>query len=828
MAEAGLDESVSTTTQVERTPQGRLKRWLSELALAEQNEKDWKTEADRIWTLYQSKKAAANSFNILWSNTETLRPALYNSSPRPDVRRRFKDPDPVGKVAANVQERTLTYLIDAYDFDQTIKMVILDVLLPGRGVGRIKYVPKFRPLSSVDGLDEATPADGDAWLDGPVDTKEVPPAEEELYDESAECVHVQWDDYRHGPGKEWDEVPWDAFRHRMPYDQLCEQFGVEKAKKFKLADVSDTMRVSDKNMRSLLKVAEVWEIWDKSKRRVLFISDAYKDGPVLEIDDPLKLDGFRPLPRPIYAIEDGTSLIPAPLYVKYEQQAQELNRTTTRINKIVNALKVRGAYSASLGEVAKIIEADDNEMLPIENVSEIANMGGLDKAIWLMPIDKLGAVLESLYVAREKTIQTIYEITGLGDIMRGVSNPHETLGAQQLKSQWGSLRLQRLQREVQRFIRDLLRLKAEIVAEHFQMETLQAITGIQLPTAEDKAKIQQLAASPAAQQAPPEAQAMAEKILATPTWVEVMTLLKSDSMRQYRIDIETDSTVQETLTRDAQGMQEAIAAVVNLMTGVGPAVEKGVLSIDVVKGLASAMARTSRMGQAVEDAVEQMQQPPPPTPEQAPPDFSKEVAQIKAQSDQQIAQLKVQNEQAKEAAKQQHEQALAGFETQKTQYQAAADAHATQMDAAQKASIAAAQEETKRQVSAAQEETKRQIAQAQCQMDCNVAAAQDAAKAAREEAALQAKGEQQKESDLLKAAVAIITAQISATKSVDDKAGPIADEEYAQQEAATGRKSIMDLLEKMHAAAMAPKKVDFQTDADGNVVGATSTTVTGD
>src|SRR5262249_26450044 len=148
------------------------------------------------------------------------------------------------------------------------------------------------------------------------------------------------------------------------------------------------------------------------------------------------------------------------------------NRVTFRINKIVDALKVRGAYSAHLSEVAKVIESDDNVMTPIENASEIAAMGGLDKAIWMMPIDKLIQVLQGLYLAREKTIDTIYQITGLGDVMRGVSNPHETLGAQKIKSQWGSLRLQRLQREVQRYIRDLIRLKAEILAGHFQAETL--------------------------------------------------------------------------------------------------------------------------------------------------------------------------------------------------------------------------------------------------------------------------------------------------------------------------------------------------------------------
>ena len=166
----------------------------------------------------------------------------------------------------------------------------------------------------------------------------------------------------------------------------------------------------------------------------------------------------------------------------YSFVVKELNRITARINKIVNALKVRGAYAAHLSEVGRIISADDNQMVAIENASEIANMGGLDKAIWIMPIDRLIQVLEGLYAARQQTIQAIYEITGLGDVMRGVSNPHETLGAQQIKSQWGSVRVRDRQMELARFLRDIGRLVGEVIAENFQPDTLMAMSNIHLPS----------------------------------------------------------------------------------------------------------------------------------------------------------------------------------------------------------------------------------------------------------------------------------------------------------------------------------------------------------
>ena len=603
MSETALENGVTTVDQLESTPAGLVRRWLSEWDLADKAEKTWRDEVRAVWDLYKSKHPADNTFNILWSNVETLRPAVYNSTPRPDVRRRFRDADPQGKVASTVLERALTFQMDQNDFDHEVQQMVLDVLIAGRGIARELYVPVFGQV------DEAREGE---WLD------EAEPAEE-VVDETGATRHVRWDKFRHGTGSKWSEVPWIGFEHDFPFDQLVSMFGREKAEKCPLSEAPKDAQHHDRECKALLKTARVYEIWDKASRRVLFICEGYKAEPLLVVDDPLRLTNFWPLPRPVYAIEDSESLVPAIPYKKYEAQAKELNSVTTRINKIVNALKVRGAYAAHLAEVGRVISADDNQMIAIENASEIANMGGLDKAIWIMPIDRLIQVLKELYVSRREIIQSIYEITGLGDVMRGVSNPHETLGAQQIKSQWGSLRLQRLQRDVQRFIRDLLLVKGEMIAEHFMPETLEAMTGIQLPSAEEKALLEQklammqqpgLMGQPANPQAEGETQKI-QQILALPSWDEVMELLRSDTLRQYRIDIETDSTIQETVMRDAQGMQEAITAIGALFATVAPAVQAGYLSVDVIKTLASAVARTARMGQAVEDAIDMIEQPPP-------------------------------------------------------------------------------------------------------------------------------------------------------------------------------------------------------------------------
>jgi hypothetical protein len=636
-------DAVYTTKENDKTPEGRTKRWLTEWDMSSTAEKGWREDATNTWKIYESKKASENSFNILWSNTETLRPAIYNSQPSPDVRRRFRDPDPIGKVAATVIQRAITYSLDAYDFDTEIINVVLDTLLAGRGVARVKYVPTFKAPDKAEG----DVSEDDSWMGDEKDpSEEDEECTPDMYvaGESTVVEHVDWDKFRHGPGNKFSDVPWIGFEHQMRTDELVKSFGSEKAKLVKLEEVTGLTNDKDnEEIQTLMRVGTVFEIWDKENRKVLFLSPGVKT-PLKEEDDPLELDGFFPVPRPVYAIENSQSLVPGILYKKYEPQAVELNRVTMRINKIVDALKVRGAYSAHLTEVPQIVESADNVLVPIQNASEVAAMGGLDKAIWLMPIDQLAKVLTNLYEARKQTIDTIYQVTGLGDILRGVSNPHETAKAQTIKTQWGTMRLQRLQRETQRFIRDLIRLKAEIYTKHFDAKTLESMTGIKLPTDDDKAKLKQQLGDAATKaqmqgQQPQPPPKMVLDILKLPSWDDVMKLMQSEAMRMYRIDVETDSTIAETVDRDLEGLQQAMTAVTAVFSTLAPAIERGYLSVDVVKTLAGTVARTAKMGTAVEDALDAIQQPPPPPP--PPPDTSVQVAQVKTQSDQQKTQAQI-------------------------------------------------------------------------------------------------------------------------------------------------------------------------------------------
>jgi hypothetical protein len=158
---------IDTTSEGSRPdePDAAVTYWLNEISAAKKREKDYRKEGRRILEIYEGEKPNETPFNILYSNTETLLPALYSAVPRPVVQRRFKDDDPLGKAAATAGQRVLEFLVDTnvegYEtFDEGMKAATLDGLLPGRAVTCIKYDAEIGEFGTeqTEGTEiEATP-----------------------------------------------------------------------------------------------------------------------------------------------------------------------------------------------------------------------------------------------------------------------------------------------------------------------------------------------------------------------------------------------------------------------------------------------------------------------------------------------------------------------------------------------------------------------------------------------------------------------------------------------------------------------------------------------
>jgi hypothetical protein len=670
--------------------QDLVKLWLDQIERSGADEKDWREDAEKAEDVYRSKEGSRNrEFNIFHANIETLVPALYNSTPIPDVRRRFADKDPIGKVVSDIIERSLSFAVDTYDFDGMMHATIKDSEITDRGMARVRYVPKIVP--GEDGVEKLVYAE-------------------------VTCEHIPWRDFRRGPGRFWSEVPWEAFRHYLSKDEITKlisgtDINIDDVPLNYSSDGSTDRK--DKDPKSdVFKRAMVWEIWDKDSKKILFICQDYHERVLKAEDDPLQLTNFFPNPKPLQAIEQTASLIPVTPMRIYESLVDELNTVTRRITKLVKTLRPRGLYGGNPLDMKAVGEAEDGELVPATDSMQFMQAGGLEKAIHWYPLDPTTMAIKTLYEQREAIKQTIYEVTGIADILRGATDPNETLGAQNLKAQWGSLRIQRRQSEVARFARELFELKAEIIASKFDWPLLAKMTGIELPSQEQKQTVQALMqqvqqAQQAGQQIPPQIMAQAGKaqeIVSQPSQEEVMQLLQDDISRNYRIDVESDSTIRNDLSRNQQTMNMFLQGTAQFGQAMGPIIMADASMKPVVMEIYGAFARQFKLGRQAEDAIEaateQAQktkdQPPPPDPKIEAEKMKADVAKQKADMDAQAQQQKMQFEQQKaqmdlQAAQQKHAMELqkmqAELQMQREEMQIMREKLGMEMQAAQQKAV---------------------------------------------------------------------------------------------------------------------------------------------
>jgi len=292
---------------------------------------------------------------------------------------------------------------------------------------------------------------------------------------------------------------------------------------------------------------------------------------------------------------------------------------TARIDAITQAIRVVGIYPSSVKENLKeMLRGRENTLIPVEGYDTLVEKGGLQGLIDWLPIQEMANVLQILISQRAQLIQSIFEITGVSDVFRGATDPRETLGAQRLKSQFGTLRLRPRQIEVERFVRDLFRLMAEVISEEFQPETMLRMTGMDL------------ARNP---------QEM----------MEVMDLLRNDGERGFRIDVETDSTVAPDDSQDKQDVVEYLSAMSNLFAQVMPMVQVGFLRPEMLGGILSFAGRRFKVGRDLEDIFDAVSDEEEEQAGGQPqgPDPAQQAAQAQQQAAQQEAQMKAQAESQK-------------------------------------------------------------------------------------------------------------------------------------------------------------------------------------
>ena len=631
--------------------------WYNCIAQYERTFKEWEGRADKIVKRYRDESRSRNNpqakFNILWSNVQTITPAVFARLPRPDVSRRFRDNDPIGRVASTMLERALEYEIEHYgDYASAMKQAVQDRLLGGRGTAWVRYEPHI--VGQAGGEAEDMPEDG---LQVTEDTDEAE-TEGGIYRESQERIeyecapvdYVYWRDFGLTVARTWEEVTAVWRKVYMERPALVERFGEELGGRIPLDTKPDTSKNFNEKMGEGSREALIYEIWDKTSGQVIWLSKSM--GKILDVrDDPLQLENFWPCPKPMFSTLTTDSLIPVPDFVLYQDQARQLDTLADRIDGFIQALKVRGVYDAAEPSLSRLFtEGENNALLPVKNFGAFSEKGGLQGAINLVDIRPIAEGLNMAYQAMEQVKGQIYEIMGIADIQRGQTDPNETLGAQIIKSNNASGRLKTMQHDVVNFATALLQIKAQIICQHFTDDTIVKISGALQLSPQDQALIPQ-----------------------------ALALLKDEPAKNFRIEVTSDSMIYQDEQQEKQDRVEFLTAVSSFMQTALPVATQspeltpllmemlkfGVTAFKAGKGMEGLIDETADKFRNQAKAAEG--QPKPPTPEMQKLQMQAQMEQTKLQAQSQAKQAEMQMQMQLEQQKMQMQMEL---EKAKQEYQA--------------------------------------------------------------------------------------------------------------------------------------------------------------
>jgi hypothetical protein len=514
------------------TPHGQAERWTMEFAAAREKVKKWHIQAEKILDRYLDERTTATAgesrLNLFSANVETQHAMLYGKVPSADVARRFEDPaDDVARVAAEMWERLLSPLSSDDPYAVALGYVLEDRLLPGLGFASARYEVETEPATDDAGQ--------------PVLDEEGNPVERKAR-ESVETDYHYWKSLLWAPCRTWETVRWVAWDAEMTRGDLEKRFG-DIGREVPMNAQTGKKGDADAAKNDPWARARVWEIWCKEDRTVYWYVEGF-NRILDEKPDPLGLEGFYPFPKPLCARPTTRSFMPRPDFVLAQDLYNEIDVLTTRINLLEQAVRVAGVHDKSSPEVAKLLtDAGFNKLYPAENWAMLSEKGGLKGVVDWFPLEQVVSAIGVLTEKRQEKIGLLQQVTGWADIMRGQSNASETLGAQKIKAQFGSVRVSKFQNEFARYATDLQRIRAEIIAKHFDVQTIiERSNVLQTPDAQ---------------------------------FAEAAAQLIKDKFSAYRIEVKPESINLTDYATLKQERAEVVTALGGLMAAMTPLIEAG-------------------------------------------------------------------------------------------------------------------------------------------------------------------------------------------------------------------------------------------------------------
>jgi hypothetical protein len=527
-------------------------------------------------------------FALFWASMEILKPAIYAKPPKPIASPRFKDGGPVEKTTAELIERCLESTFDRGDIDGVMLGARDDLALTNRGVAWVMY--------------ETDEKGGGQRV----------------------CIeHLDRSDFLHEPARKWAEVGWVARRAWMTRKQMQKRFDKLDLDVLSGAQFHSRKEKDDYGHTDNSEKAGVWEVWSKVDNKVYWVTEGIDE--ILDEDEPhLNLRNFFPCPKPAYGTLQRRSLIPVPDYKRYKYHLDQINELTSRIYVLLEKVKLKVLVPGG-GDIGNAVQTalDSSDDSIVISVPAMALQAGATNGLMLtLPLQEVATTIQGLIEARGQLIEDFYQLSGISDIMRGATEAEETLGAQQLKSQYGSVRVRDKIDELQRLARDIAQISAEILAQNFSQKTLLDLSRMTIPTksevkrkldeARDACKealekleddLKENAGKPGPDGKPVDPQMVEQAFkekqqeiiaqfqpvireLSSAVVIEdVMEMLRDTKSRNLMIDIETDSTILTDEMAEKQSRGEFLNAFSSASQAVAALMQAGEAGAKLAGGI---------------------------------------------------------------------------------------------------------------------------------------------------------------------------------------------------------------------------------------------------
>lgn len=613
------------------------KKWQDELETAKKWFRKFQKDGDKIVKAYLDERTSqddefgmtSSRLNLFHSNVTTLMAMLYGQIPKVEVTRRFADAnDDAARVASNMLTRILNTDIEfaGEDIACVFRNGLQDRLIVGLGTARLKY-EIFEQKVQVPAIL------GD-------DGAEQAPAYEEnkIQEEWVDTVYTHWKDVLWSPARTYKEIRWKAYRSYLRKEEFKKRFPKVDVSKITFSS-KGPIKPKQADDEKETPEAEVWEIWDKTHKCVYWWTEGYEE--ILDkVDDPLEVEGFFPEPPPLISNTTTQRYIPRADYALAQDLYREIDELETRITMLTRACKVVGVYDKSQEAIKRIFsEGVENDLIPADNWAAFAEKGGIEGSISWVPIKEVAEVISVLTDKQNNRIQQLYQVTGMNDIMRGAANADTgrvSATQRKLEANYGSIRIEALQNEFARWVGDLQAIKAEIIAKHYQPQSI----------------IEQ------------------SNIMATPDaqWAEqAVALIKDPAKARWRIQVRPETLAIADYAQLKQDRVEYINGIATFLQSAAPMYElipeSMPMLVKLMKWGLAGFRGSSEIEGVIDSELDKLEKQPP----QQKPDPTAQKAQAEIQKMQMEMQMEQQNQQAETQRQQQKFQAEMQAQQQKFQ-----------------------------------------------------------------------------------------------------------------------------------------------------------------